>query len=54
MRKMMLGVFLLILSLWCLVFGISDNFAPIIYISLFLLIAAIIVFVVGYRSNDRK
>lgn len=53
MKKMMLGVFLLLLSLWCLVFGISDNFAPIIYISLFLLIASIIVFAVGYRTSNK-
>lgn len=54
MKKMMLGVFLLLLSVWCLIFGISDNFAPIIYISLFLLIASIIVFAIGYRGSDKK
>ena len=54
MKKMLLGIFLLLLSLWCLVYGILDNFAPIIYFSLFLLIASIVIFAIGYRSGDKK
>jgi len=51
MKKMLLGIFLLLLSIWCLIFGISDNFAPIIYGSLILLIVAIVEFIIGYYEG---
>ena len=54
MKKMMLGIFLLLLSSWGLVFGIADQFAPILYASILLLIASIIVFAVGYSDFDKK
>ncbi len=51
MKKMLLGIFILLLSIWCLIFGISDNFAPLIYGSLILLILAIVEFFTGYYAK---
>lgn len=49
MKKMQLGIYLLLLSIWCLIFGISDDFALLCYISLFLMLSSIVSFFLGYR-----
>jgi len=54
MKKMMLGIFLMLLSLWCLTFGTADHFAPLIYVSLALLVVSIFIFWVGYDGFDKK
>ena len=54
MKKMLLGIFLLLISIWCLCFGIADNFAPILYASLILLIVSIFVFAIGCVSDGKK
>lgn len=54
MKKMLLAIFLLLISIWCLCFGVADNFAALLYASLILLIVSIFVFAIGYVSDDKK
>ena len=53
MKQMMLGLFLLLLSLWNLVFGWADQLALLCYISIALLFAGVLVFCLGYANKDR-
>lgn len=54
MKKMLLGIFLLLISIWCLCFGIADNFALILYASIILLFISILVFAIGYSGEPKK
>ena len=54
MKQMMLGLFLLLLSLWNLVFGWADQLALLCYISIALLFAGVIVFGLGYAKTGRS
>jgi len=49
MKKMLLGIFLLLLSIWCLVWGWATKTVFIIYAGLFLLVPAVISFIGGYH-----
>jgi hypothetical protein len=44
MKKMLLGIFLLILSVWCYLFGVADDVGLFSFVGVFLPIAAIVVF----------
>ena len=44
MRKIHLGIFLMLLSIWCLIFGTLDNVTLFLFIGVYLPIVAIIFF----------
>ena len=54
MKKMLLAIFLMLISIWCFCFGVADNFAPLLYASIILLFISILVFAVGYSSDEKK
>lgn len=53
MKQMMLGLFLLLLSVWSLIFGVADQWAFLCYVSIVLLLAGAAVFGLGYAKKDR-
>ena len=52
MKNMMMGLFLMLLSIWFLIFGAADHFAPFCWISIFLLLPAAGFFLAGYSKKD--
>lgn len=54
MKKMLLGLFLMLLSLWLLIWGIADDLALFCYISIFLLASGTITFILGFSQEDGK
>ncbi|MBQ2830005.1 MAG: hypothetical protein IJF15_03165 [Oscillospiraceae bacterium] len=54
MRKMLLAIFLMLISIWCFCFGVADNFAALLYASIILLFISILVFAIGYSSDEKK
>ena len=52
MKKMMLSIFLMLLSIWCLIFGIADNADLFIIVAVALPIFAIFSFVTGYLEKE--
>jgi di/tricarboxylate transporter len=54
MKKMLLGIFLLILSVWCYLFGVVDDLVLFSFIGVFLPIAAIVVFLIGFFEKDNR
>ena len=54
MKKIHLGIFLMLLSMWCLIFGSLDNWTPALFVGVYLPIAAIIVFLLGLFDKDNK
>ncbi len=54
MKKILLGIFLMLLSIWCLIFGSIDNWVPALFIGAYLPIVAIIVFLLGFFDKDNK
>ena len=53
MRKIHLGIFLMLLSIWCLIFGTLDNATLFLFIGAYLPIVAIIVFLVGFFDKNQ-
>ena len=47
LRWMLLGIFLMVLAVWCLVFGAVDDFFPASLAGVLLPVAAIAVFQIG-------
>ena len=52
MKKMMLSIFLMLLSIWCLIFGIADNADLFIIVAVALPVFAIFFFVTGYLEKE--
>ena len=52
MKKMMLSIFLMLLSIWCLIFGIADNSDLFIIVAVALPIFAIFFFFSGYLEKE--
>ena len=52
MKKMMLGLFLMLLSIWCLIFSIADNADLFIIVAVALPIFAIYFFITGYLEKE--
>ena len=52
MKKMLLGIFLLLLSLWCLVYGKLDDLTVLLFVGTFLPLAAIAVFCAGFFTKE--
>ena len=51
MKNMLLGIFLLLLAIWSLIFGISDNLPILCWIGLILPVPALIAFIMGYSEK---
>ena len=54
MRGMLTGIFILLLSIWSLIFGYTDNAIVFLFASLALLFVAIIIFIIGYINSKEK
>ncbi len=57
LRWMLLGIFLMVLAVWCLVFGAVDDFFPASLAGVLLPVAAISVFLAGWpggKDQDPK
>ena len=54
MKKMLLGIFLLLLSIWSFAFGVVDDVVLFCAIGVFLPIPAIIAFVLGFFQREDK
>ena len=54
MKKIHLGIFLMLLSIWCLIFGTLDNVTLFLFIGVYLPIVAIIVFLIGFFDKDQQ
>ena len=52
MKRMLLGIFLLLLSIWCLIYGRMDDLTPLLFVGTFLPFAAIPVFLYGFFLKD--
>ena len=48
MKKMLLGIFLLLLGIWSLIFGEVDDLGIVCFVGVVLPIPALIAFVAGY------
>lgn len=55
MKKMLLGIFLLLLSIWCLIYGKLDDLTILLLVGTILPAPAIAVFCAGFfAKEDRK
>ncbi|WP_458862446.1 hypothetical protein [Acidaminobacterium chupaoyuni] len=54
MKKMLMGIFLLILSVWCYNFGVVDDVVVFSFLGVFLPIPAIIIFLLGFFNRNEK
>jgi len=54
MKKIHLGIFLMLLSIWCLIFGTLDDVTLFLFIGVYLPIVAVIIFIVGYFEKNQK
>lgn len=54
MKKMMLGLFFLLLSIWCLIFGVVDDAGLFSFVGVLLPIVAIIVFLIGFFQKENE
>ena len=52
MKKMLLGIFLLLLSLWCLVYGKLDDLTVLLFVGTVLPIPAIVFFCAGFLAKE--
>ena len=52
MKKMLLGIFLLLLSIWCLIFGKLDDLVILLFAGSLLPVVAIPVFFFGFFHKD--
>ena len=53
MKNMLLGIFLLLLAIWSLIFGVADNLAILCWIGIILPIPALISFILGYSEKKQ-
>lgn len=51
MKNMLLGIFLLLLAIWSLIFGVTDDLAVFCFVGVILPIPALISFITGYFSR---
>jgi len=54
MKKIHLGIFLMLISVWCLIFGSLDNWTPALFVGVYLPIVAVIVFLIGFFEDRKK
>ena len=54
MKKMLLGIFLLLLGIWSLIFGVVDDVVLFCAIGVFLPIPAIVAFFLGFFNREDK
>ncbi len=54
MKNMLMGIFLLILSVWCYIFGVADDVLLFSLLGVFLPIPAIIIFLLGFFNKGDK
>jgi len=54
MKKILLGIFLMLLSVWCLIFGSIENWTPVLFVGVYLPFVAIIVFLLGFFDKANK
>jgi len=54
MKKILLAIFLMLLSIWCLIFGTLDDVTLFLFIGVYLPIVAVIIFIVGYFEKNQK
>ncbi|MFI3171201.1 MAG: hypothetical protein R3Y58_02335 [Eubacteriales bacterium] len=54
MKNMLMGIFLLILSIWFYIFGVVDDVPPFNILGVFLPILAIIIFLFGFFDKGDK
>jgi hypothetical protein len=54
MKKMLLGIFLLILSVWCYLFGVKEDVVLFYFIGMCLPVVAIVVFLVGFFEKNNR
>ena len=52
MKNMMMGLFLMLVSIWSMIFGIADNLPLFCAIGVFGVIPAAVFFLVGYFKKD--
>ena len=51
-KKMLLGIALLVFSVWCLIYGYLDQFTVVIYAGVLLHWIGIILVILGFVSSD--
>ena len=51
MKKMLLAIFLMVFSNWCLIFGYTDQLPVLLYIGLLFPIPAMILTYIGYKEK---
>ena len=54
MKKMLLGIFLLVLSIWCLVDGKLDDLTILLFVGSVLPILSIVCFFAGFFAKEEK
>jgi len=59
MKRMLLGIFLMLCSIWCLIFGAAANVSTLVVVSLVLALAALVSFIGGFftagpEKRDRE
>ena len=54
MKNMMMGLFLMLVSIWSLIFGVVDDLPLFCFIGVFGVIPAVIFFLVGYFDKGKK
>lgn len=54
MKRMLLGIALLVFSVWCLIYGYLDQLTVVIYISIILHWIGLILAIVGFVASDDK
>ena len=53
MKQMLLGIFLLVLSIWCVILGKLDDFTALLFIGVFLPVVAGVCFLLGFLKKER-
>lgn len=53
MKHMLLGIFLMVLSIWCLVYGKLDELPIVMFLGLLLPLIAVVFFVGGFSSKKK-
>ena len=53
MKKMLLGLFLMTVSIWCLLWGYWDQIVVLLYAALLLPVPAGILTYIGYKEKDK-
>ena len=54
MKNMMMGLFLMLVSIWSYIFGVVDKVTLFLFIGVFGTIPAVIFFLVGYFEKSKK